>query len=174
MDCTEYKCKKVRINKSKRKYPAWVETAKLCASGKDNLQGTLHVSLYTCLRLSVCPMKSVLELTIFIFSCKDAAQQVLMSSVCLSVCPSAKLKLYILTAFNVFHDVPECSRMFQNVPECMQNVPECSRIHADVPEFSRMHAEYSRTHAESSRLRNFSNCKVQWLTIIYAYLDWFK
>ena len=37
-----------------------------------------------------------------VFSCEDAAQQVLMS-VCLSV----------------------CGQLVQNVPECIQNVPEC-------------------------------------------------
>ena len=50
-----------------------------------------------------------------IFSCKDAAQQVLMSvcpSVCVSVCPS----------------VVNWSEWIQNVPEFMQNVPECMQI----------------------------------------------
>ena len=55
----------------------------------------------------------------FIFSCEDAAQQVLMS-VCLSVCPQPeKIPSYILLQHK------ECSRMFQKVSECMQKVPEC-------------------------------------------------
>ena len=111
--------------------------------------------------------------TLKIFSCEDAAQQVLMS-VCLSVCPCVvNLKTYHSTSFYNIQNVPEYSRrhaecirmfqkacrMFQNVPECMQNVPECSRIFQNacsmfqkVPECSRMHAESSRMHAECSRM----------------------
>ena len=66
--------------------------------------------------------------TTSVFSCEDAAQQVLMSSVRLSVCPSAKLKFYLLTALRMFQNVPEC---MQKVPECMQKVPECMQ---SVPE----------------------------------------
>ena len=77
-----------------------------------------------------------------IFSCEEAAQQVLVS-VCLSVHLSVhhqpeNIPVYILLQH------PECSRMhaessgmfqnacsmFQNIPECIQNVPECSRMHA--------------------------------------------
>ena len=73
----------------------------------------------------------------FLFSCEDAAQQVLMSSVCLSVCV-CESRIEVLSHYAIF-TVPECPglfqnacrmfqnayRMFQNVPECMQNVPEC-------------------------------------------------
>ena len=87
-----------------------------------------------------------------LFSCEDAAQQVLMY-VCLSVCVSVvNLKIYHSTSFYNIQNVPECSRMhaecsrmfqnacrkFQNVPECMQNVLECMK---NVPECPRMHAE---------------------------------
>ena len=46
-----------------------------------------------------------------IFSCKEAAQQVLMY-VCLSMC--------LWSTFYNIRYIPECSRMFQNVPEWMQ------------------------------------------------------
>merc|ERR1711860_347268 len=76
-------------------------------------------------------------LACFIFSCEDAALQVLML-VC--VCPCVRgqpenLPSYIFLKHTecsrMFQNVPECSRMFQNVPECMQNVPEYSRMHAE-------------------------------------------
>jgi len=74
-----------------------------------------------------------------IFSCEDAAQQVLMS-VCPSVRPSVcgqpeNLPYYILLQH------PGCSRMFQNVPECskmFQDVPGCSGMFKDVQGCSRM------------------------------------
>ena len=71
------------------------------------------------------------ELGFWVFSCKDAAQQVLMS-VCPSVCLSSNLKFFHIMQSLQFQNVLDCSkmfqnayRMFQNVPECMQNVPEC-------------------------------------------------
>merc|ERR1711911_297238 len=75
-----------------------------------------------------------------IFSCEDAAQQVLMSSVRLSVCVCVcgqpeNLPYYILLQH------PGCSRMFQNVPECskmFQDVPGCSGMFKDVQGCSRM------------------------------------
>ena len=72
-----------------------------------------------------------------VFSCEDAAQQVLMS-----VCPSVvNLKIYLTTSFYNIQDVLECSRMFQNVPECsrmFQDVPGCSGMFKDVQGCSRM------------------------------------
>ena len=72
----------------------------------------------------------------FLFGCEDAAQQVLMSSVRLSVCLSES-QVEILS---------QCAQ-FQNVPECMQNVPECSRMHAEC---SRMFQNVCRMYAECS------------------------
>ena len=89
-----------------------------------------------------------------LFSCKDAAQQVLMSlSVHLFFCLSVS-KVEILPSYSSqcnsvqFQNVPECSRMFQNVPECsriiknvqecsFKNFQECSRIFQKVPEHFR-------------------------------------
>ena len=87
-----------------------------------------------------------------IFSCEDAAQQVLMY-VCLSVRVSViNLKINLSTSFYNIQNVPECSRMFQNacrmfqnacrmfqnecrmfqkISECIQNVQECMK---NVPE----------------------------------------
>ena len=92
-----------------------------------------------------------------IFSCEDAAQQVLMS-----VCPSVRVSSSWNSAFyniqNVqecMQNVPECprmyaecSRMFQNVPECMkniQNVLACSRQYAECV---RMFQNVCRMHAD--------------------------
>ena len=91
-----------------------------------------------------------------IFSCEDAAQQVLMY-VCPSVCPCViNLKIYLPTSIYYIQNVPECSRMhsefsrmfrnayrmFQNVYECMKNVPECMQnvlvCVQNVPECSGM------------------------------------
>ena len=72
----------------------------------------------------------------FVFSCEDAALQVLMSSVRLSV---IKLKFFpfpLCNLYRMFQNVPECSRMFQKVPECcgiFQKVPEGSRRFQKVP-----------------------------------------
>ena len=101
------------------------------------------------------PLTVALSVCMKLFSCKDAAQQVLMSvcpSVRLSVCLSPKLKFYLLTEFKMFQNVSECiknvlecsrmhtegsrmfqntCRMFQNVTKCIQNVPECMQ---NVPE----------------------------------------
>ena len=101
-----------------------------------------------------------------IFSCEDAAQQVLMS-VCLSVSVCVdKLKFYLLTPFNV---IAECSRMFQNVPECSRMHAEYSRMFQNacrmsqnagkmfqnVPECSWMHAECSRMHKKIFHISMF-------------------
>ena len=72
-------------------------------------------------------MSDAERLSNLIFSCEDAAKQVLMSSVCVCVCPSPKLKFFQECIQNSFKMHSECSRMFQNVPECsrmFQNVPE--------------------------------------------------
>ena len=67
-----------------------------------------------------------------IFSCKDTAQQVLMSICVVCVCACVdKLKFYLLTAIKVIAES-------QNVPECMQNVSECSRMLRIYAKFSRM------------------------------------
>ena len=65
-----------------------------------------------------------------LFSCKDAAQQVLMS-VCLS-------------EFNV-EILSQCANLYSS--RMFQAIPECFRMHA---EYFRMHAECSRMHAECS------------------------
>ena len=104
-----------------------------------------------------------------VFICKGAAQQFLMSSVCLSVRHQSWNSAFLQNSecSRMLQNVTECSRMhaeciqdvqeciqnvpecIQNVQECTQNVPECSRMHAEC---SRMHAEYSRMHAECSRM----------------------
>ena len=98
-----------------------------------------------------------------IFSCEDAALQVLMSEcvcVCLSVVNWSRMSQ---NAFKMFQNVPECyrmhvecSRMFQNacrmfqmVQECMQNVPECYRINAEC---SRMFQNWCRMFQNASRM----------------------
>ena len=70
----------------------------------------------------------------------NTAHQVLMFG-----CVSPNLKIQLT----------ECSRMFQNVPECMQNVQECYRMYVEcfrmlqnAPEYSRMHEECSRMNTE--------------------------
>ena len=112
--------------------------------------------------MHICPAHGVLAETIghqmkcsqhdetTVFSCEDAAQQVLMS-VRLSVRPWSICNSYSIHS-------PECSRMFQNVPECMQYVPECSRMHAicsrmfqHVPECMQNLKSY-RMHTECSRM----------------------
>ena len=65
-----------------------------------------------------------------LFSCQDAAQQVLMY-VCLSVSPSPKLKFYLWNTFKTFRMFQNACRTFRNVPECMQSVPECTKMHAE-------------------------------------------
>ena len=76
-----------------------------------------------------------------LFSCEDAAQQVLVSvRVCVHVWSTWKY---------TFIHLSTTSRMFHNVSECMQNVPECSRMHA---ESSRMFQNACRMHAECSRM----------------------
>ena len=68
-------------------------------------------------------MSLLLLSTRSIFSCEDAAQQVLMS-VCLYVRHQVEILLQNLTK-----NVPECSR------KCIrmyQNVLECSSMHADL------------------------------------------
>ena len=111
---------------------------------------------------------------LYLFSCEDAAQQVLMSFVCLCVrVPS--WNTFTVCKSILFQTIPECSRMFQNacrmfqcrmfwnVPECMQNVLECFRMHAECSrmnqkayrmneECSRMHAECSKMHAKCSKM----------------------
>ena len=77
-----------------------------------------------------------------LFSCKDAALQVLMS-VCVCVSQGEILPSYSIQGNSrIIKDAQGCSRMFQNVPECMQihvqNVPECSRMHAVCRSMSRM------------------------------------
>ena len=96
-----------------------------------------------------------------VFSCEDAAQQVLMY-VCVSVCGQPEnLPFYILLQHpersrmnaECMQNVPECMHnvtdCMHNVPECIQNVPECMH---NVPECFRMHAECSRMHAKFSRM----------------------
>ena len=107
-------------------------------------------------------------LLLALFSCEDAAQQVLMSSVRVSVCQQSwnSTILQHLMYFTMFQNVPECSRMFQNEcrmfknafkmhSECsrmFQNVPECSRKLLNVPEFMENVPECTRMHAECSRM----------------------
>ena len=70
-------------------------------------------------------MRQVIKKLSWLFSCEDAALQVLMS-VCPCVCRQPEnLPFYILIQHT------ECSRMFQNVPECMQKVSKCSRMHSE-------------------------------------------
>ena len=101
-----------------------------------------------------------------IFSCEDAAQQVLMY---VRVCEFQSEIWTVPECFRMFWTVPEFSRMCQTIPECagpFQNVPECARQFQHVPECFRMHAECSRMHAECSRMfqnacRMFQNaCRV--------------
>ena len=88
------------------------------------------------------------------FSCEDAAQQVLMSSVCPSVCLSSMLKFFQCVQI---YTVLECSRSYQNVPEySFPNVPECSRMHAEC---SRMHSKYIQNVPECFKMfQNVSEC----------------
>ena len=97
----------------------------------------LIVHLIQCLSLAIAGLVLPFSDIYFVFSCKDAAQQVLMS-VCPSVCVSVCL-WSIGPDFSRMH--AECSRMLQYVTECMQNVQNACRM-------SRMHAECSRMHAE--------------------------
>ena len=116
-----------------------------------SLRGTNQKSINPCDRLSsIDPWTSDIQINCAddpVFSCEDAAQQVLMSSVCPSVCGQPEnIPFYILL------EDPECSRMFQNVSECMQNVPECSRMFQNVPECMQKVPECSRMHAECSKM----------------------
>ena len=52
----------------------------------------------------------------YVFGCKEAAQQVIMY-VCVSESQVEILPSYRIQC-NIQYTVPECSRMFQNVPEC--------------------------------------------------------
>ena len=65
-----------------------------------------------------------------IFSCEDAAQQVLMS-----VCPSVRVSSSWNSAFYNIQNVQEC---MQNVPECPRMYAECSRMYEKYPECSSM------------------------------------
>ena len=106
-----------------------------------------------------------------VFSCKDAAQEVLMSVRPCEFHVEILSQCANLYSSRMFQNVPECSRMFQNVPECsrihaefmqnvpiqnvpecmqnvpecMQNVPECMQnvpeCIQNVPECSKMHAD---------------------------------
>ena len=79
-----------------------------------------------------------------VFSCEDAAQQVLMSSVCLSVCVSPELKY--------FHIMQ--SLQFQNVPDCSRMHAECSRMHTGC---SRMFQNACRMFQNACRM--FKNAR---------------
>ena len=86
---------------------------------------------------------SFLSLSLQFYSCKDAAQQVLMS-VTLSVLPWSISNSNCLQPSQAFHklqNVPECYRIFQNDTECYRMYAECSRMYEDS---SRMYAECSR------------------------------
>ena len=75
-----------------------------------------------------------------VFSCEDAAQQVLMSSVCPSVCLSvSKLKFYLVTALRMFQSVPECSRMHAECYRMLQNVTECYRMFQNACSYISLH-----------------------------------
>ena len=93
-----------------------------------------------------------------VFSCEDTAQQVLMS-----VCP-CEFQVEILSqcaiySSRMFQNVPECMQNVPEFPECMQNVPEsmqkaCKKFQnvpecmQNVPECYRIHAECSRMNAD--------------------------
>ena len=104
-------------------------------------QFTIRISLNTLFKKGRCSgCSEFMWLALFdcfntpytwIFGCKDADQQVLMS-VRLSKCPSPRIE--ILPSYSIqcnsikFQNVPECSRMFKKVQEysrMFQNVPEC-------------------------------------------------
>ena len=74
-----------------------------------------------------CPQSPVLNFKLF--SCEDAAQQVLMY-----VCLSVRLSVWVPSwnSFTVCNQYS--SRMFPNVPECSRMHAECSRIYQNVPE----------------------------------------
>ncbi len=102
-----------------------------------------------------------------IFSCKDAAQQVLMPvrlSVCLSVCGQPEnLPFYILLQHPECSRMhAECSRMFQNTCRMFQNVPKCMKSVQErmqnVLECSRMHAECSRMFQKPECMQNIPKC----------------
>ena len=98
-----------------------------------------------------------------IFSCEDAAQQVLMSSVCLSVrvpiagwtdaeC-SGPFRFQNVLERSRMH--AESSRMFQNISECMQNVPECMQ---NAPECMQKVPECSRIQISCSSFEKLPEC----------------
>ena len=70
-----------------------------------------------------------------VFICKGAAQQFLMSSVCLSVRQQSWNSAFLQNSecSRMLQNVTECSRMhaecIQDVQECIQNVPECMELH---------------------------------------------
>ena len=105
-----------------------------------------------------------------LFSCKDTAQQFLMSA-CPSVClwstwkstflhPSTKSRM-LQNAYRSMslHAGPWACMQLHNLAysfKMSQNVQECSRMHAEC---SRMHSECCRMHAESSRMsQNVPEC----------------
>ena len=95
-----------------------------------------------------CPSGAVRSITkgffyskiINIFSCEDAALQVLMS-VCVCVCGQFTFGPFQNIPFWTVPEFLECSRMCQNVPECVrqfQNVLDHSRVFQNVSDNSRM------------------------------------
>ena len=85
-----------------------------------------------------------------VFSCKDAAQHVLMSSVCLCMCPSVCLsesQVEILSQYAIWK-VPDCSRLFQPALECsglFQNT--CSFMEDFRKTSGRLHEYFRKTSA---------------------------
>jgi len=83
-----------------------------------------------------------------IFSCEDAAQQVLMS-----VCPCViKLKFSLLQHPECSRMYAKCSRMSQNVCRMFQNVPECMKNIQNVLACSRQYAECVRMFQNVCRM----------------------
>ena len=75
-----------------------------------------------------------------VFSCEDAALQVLMS-VCVCVCGQFTFGPFQNIPFWTVPEFLECSRMCQTIRECsgpFQNVPECVRMFQNVSDNSRM------------------------------------
>ena len=129
---------------------------KTLVSGKQHFCMTRYcLVLQKCLKLKYfIYSKYKLKHFLNIFSCEDAAQQVLMS-----VCPSVRVSSSWNSAFYNIQNVQEC---MQNVPECPRMYAECSRMFQNVPECMNVPdsmqsvSECSKMYAECMQIHEFA------------------